>query len=106
MNVRDLVVKFSSYAHSVASHEWAREFSRLPLLVCVAPELAQERRIQRVAQARLAHMTMPVLRATTAVLLQEHGPLAPIWSPGIQHGTQAPQQIGSLRHCLFAATSL
>jgi len=60
MNVRDLVVKFS-YANFVASREWAREFSRLPLLVCVAPEKAQERRIQRVAQARLVHMTMPIL---------------------------------------------
>ncbi len=80
MNVRDLVVKFSSYAQFVASRQWAREFSRLPLLVCVAPELAQERRIQRVAQVRFEHMPMPDPRTTTPALLQEQGPLAPIWS--------------------------
>ena len=105
MNVRDLGVKFSSYAQFVTSREWAREFSRLPLLVCVAPELAQERRIQRVAQARLAPMTMPALRTTTAALLQEHGPLAPIWLPGLPQRTQAPLRIESHRQCLFATTS-
>ena len=53
MNVRDLAVKFTSYAHYIASREWAREHSMLPVLVCVAPDIAQERRMQRVAQARL-----------------------------------------------------
>ncbi len=53
MNVRDLAIKFTSYAHYIASREWAREYSMLPVLVCVAPDIAQERRMQRVAQARL-----------------------------------------------------
>ena len=53
MNVRDLAVKFTSYAYYIASREWARERSMLPVLVCVAPDIAQERRMQRVAQARL-----------------------------------------------------
>ena len=53
MNVRDLAIKFTSYAHYIASREWAREHSMLPVLVCVAPDIAQERRMQRVAQARL-----------------------------------------------------
>ena len=48
MNVRDLAVKFASYASSIASREWAREHSMLPVLVCVAPDIAQERRMQRV----------------------------------------------------------
>ena len=53
MNVRDLEVTFTSYASYIASREWARECSMLPVLVCVAPDIAQERRVQRVAQARL-----------------------------------------------------
>jgi hypothetical protein len=40
-HVRDLAVNFTSYAHSIASREWARERSMLPVLVCVAPDIAQ-----------------------------------------------------------------
>ena len=79
MNVRDLAVKFTSYAHYIASREWAREHSMLPVLVCVAPDIAQERRMQRVAQARLTQFAGLVVWTTTEVLLNEHGPLAPIW---------------------------
>ena len=45
MNVRDLVIKFTSYALYIASREWAREHSMLPMLICVAPDIAQERRM-------------------------------------------------------------
>ncbi len=45
MNVRDLIIKFTSYAYYIASREWARESSKLPLLICIAPDIAQERRI-------------------------------------------------------------
>ena len=31
-----------------ASHEWLQEFTRKPLLVCVAPDVGQERMIHRV----------------------------------------------------------
>ncbi len=41
MNVRDLAIKFTSYAHFVGSREWARQDARVPLLVCVAPDSAQ-----------------------------------------------------------------
>jgi hypothetical protein len=41
MNARDLAVKFTSYAHHVASREWARERSILPVLICVAPDIAR-----------------------------------------------------------------
>ena len=88
MNVRDLAVKFTSYAHFIASREWAREDARVPRLFCVAPDIAQERRMQRVTQARLAHTSGLVLWTTTEVLLNEHGPLAPIWllgTPGCGH---------------------
>ncbi len=82
MNTRDLAVKFASYAHYMMSREWAREGAKPPWLLCVAPELAQERRMQRVAQASLTFTTGLVIWTTTAVLLHEHEPLAPIWSPG------------------------
>lgn len=91
MNVRDLAVKFTSYAHYIASREWARERSTLPLLVCVAPDIAQQKRMLRVAQASLAHTSGLVLRTTTEVLLKEYGPLAPIWSRTIQQSDQLAQ---------------
>ena len=86
MNARDLEIKFCSYAHFIASREWARERAKLPLLVCIAPDIAQERRMHRVAQARLPSQPEVMVWTTTEVLLQEYGPLAPIWLPGIpQH---------------------
>jgi hypothetical protein len=83
MNVRDLAIKFTSYAHYILSREWAREGSQLPVLVCIAPDIAQERRMQRVAQVCLAHASGLVLWTTTDVPLHEQGPLAPIWLEGI-----------------------
>lgn len=96
MNVRDLTIKFLSYAHYTASREWARERSMLPLLVCIAPDIAQERRIQRVAQARLTSTPELELWTTTEVLLNKHGPLAPIWLQGIPQRRKGVQPGGSL----------
>ncbi len=101
MNVRDLAVKFTSYAHYIASCEWAREDTRLPRLFCVAPDIGQERRMQRVAQVRLTSTPGLVLYTTTEVLLHELGPLAPIWSQDIPQRSKAACPDGSLRHCLF-----
>jgi hypothetical protein len=56
----------------------------LPVLVCIAPDIAQERRMQHVAQARLAHTPELVLWTTTEVLLHEQGPLATIWLQDIR----------------------
>ena len=103
MIVRDLAVKFTSNADYIASLEWAREHSMLPVLVCVAPDIAQEKRMQRVAQARLAHTPGVVLWTTTEVLLNEHGPLASIWLQGIPQRSQASQPGGSHRYCVFDA---
>ena len=36
MNVRDLTIKFTAYASYIATRQWAREHSMLPVLVCVA----------------------------------------------------------------------
>ena len=79
MNVRDLAIKFTSYGHYLASREWARECSRSPALVCVAPDIAQERRMLRVAQARLTPIRGFELWTTTEALMNERGPFAPIW---------------------------
>jgi hypothetical protein len=101
MNTRDLTVKFTSYAHYLTSREWAREGSEPPWLLCIAPELAQERRMQRVAQASLTSATRLFIWVTTAVLVRERGPLAPIWSPGLPLHDLAAPAADSRRQFLF-----
>jgi hypothetical protein len=101
MYVRDLAVKFTSYASYIASREWAREHSMLPVLICVAPDIAQERRMQRVAQARLTSPHGLVLLSTTEGLLIEQGPFASIWLPSRSQSSQAAQSGSSLRQYLF-----
>jgi hypothetical protein len=103
MNARDLAIKFTSYGHYLASREWAREFSRIPALVCVAPDIAQERRMLRVAQARLAPIRGFEMWTATEVLFYEHGPLAPIWFHGIPLCSQVSEQEGLHRQRLFDA---
>jgi hypothetical protein len=105
MNARDLAIKCTSYGHYLASREWAKQCSLIPELVCVAPDIAQERRIQHVAQARLAPLRGFELWTATEVLLDERGPLAPIWLQRIPQSSQVSQPEGSYRHCLFAALS-
>jgi hypothetical protein len=105
MNVRDLTIKFTSYASYIDSREWEREHMTLPVLICVAPDIAQEKRMQRVAQDRLTRSPGVVLWTTTAVLLNVHEPLAPIWLRGIPPRSQVAQSDSSLRHCLFKAQS-
>jgi len=95
--VRDLAIKSTSYAHYLSSREGARERSVIPVLVCIVPDSAQESRVQRVAQARLVHPPAPVLWTTTVVLLNEYGPLAPIWLQGTLKRRQPTQPGSSLR---------
>jgi hypothetical protein len=101
INVRHLVVKFTSYAHYIALREWARERSMLPALICVAPDIAQERRMQRVAQARLTSPPGLVVWTTTMVLLNEQGPLASIWLQCLPQSNQVAQSGSALRQCFF-----
>jgi len=103
MNGRDLLLKFASYAHYVASREWAREDTRLPGLFCVAPDIAQERRVQRVAQTRLTSTPELLVWMTTEVLLHAYGPLAPIWLRGLSQRSQAARPDASLRQALSEA---
>jgi hypothetical protein len=105
MNVRDLAIKFTSYRHYLASREWARECSRIPSFVCVAPDIAQEKRMLRVAQARLASLRGFEMWTTTEVLMNKRGPLAPIWLQSIPQNNQVTEQEGSYRQCLFDALS-
>jgi hypothetical protein len=105
MNARDLAIKFASYGHYLASREWAKECSWIPTLVCVAPDIAQERRMLRVAQTRLAPIRGFGLWTTTEVLMKERGPLAPIWLLGIPQSNQVSQPEGPYRRCLFHALS-
>jgi predicted transcriptional regulator len=88
MNVRDLTVKFTAYAHYVVSREWSRHHRVLPQLLCIAPDIAQEQRLARVAQETLATAPECVLSTTTAPLLLEYGPLAAIWVPVLPHHQQ------------------
>jgi Replication-relaxation len=101
MNARDLATKFASYAQYLDSREWARERSPLPWLLFVTPEIAQERRVQRAAQSALLHLPGWAFWTTTEELLSERGPLAPIWSPGLQAHGPLPSPGGSLRQHVF-----
>src|SRR5512135_2883973 len=103
MHVRDLVVKFHAYAHYDTSRDWARETLSLPSLFSIVPDIAQERRMQRVAQGKLAHIPGLVLWTTTEVLFHEQGPLATIWLRGIPQPSQASQTEGAHRQGLFDA---
>ncbi len=95
MNVRDLTVKCTAYAQYIASREWMRDGSDFPLLVCVAPDMAQEQRIVRVAQATLAQTPGLMMVITTATYLTEYGPLAAIWLPALpkQQFARRPRQV-------------
>ena len=101
MNARDLAIKFTSYAHYVTSREWARERAVLPWLVCIVPDIAQERRVQRVSQAVLAHSPGAVIWTTTAALLKEYGPHAPIWLRTLPSSSRRAQPGDVRRSGLF-----
>jgi hypothetical protein len=103
MNARDLLVKCTSYAHYIASRQWARERSMPPALLCIAPDIAQERRIMRMARmGGLTHMPELVLWTSTELLLNEYGPRASIWLKHIPQGSQEGQSDGLRRQKIFA----
>jgi hypothetical protein len=104
MNVRDLAIKFTSFVHYILSSEWAREGSQPPVLVCIVPDIARERRMQRVTQTSLTLAPGLVVWTTTDRLLHERGPLAPIWLQGITHPSHTLQPVGSHMQCLFDTT--
>jgi len=101
MNVRNLAIKFSSYAHYAVSREWARECSMLPALVCIVPDIGQERRMIRVVRTRLTQAPGLVLWITTEVLLNEYGPLVPIWLKNIPQRSQVELSSAVRRQLIF-----
>src|SRR5437588_968230 len=98
MNSRDLAVKFNAYQHYISSREWARERSSLPRLLCVAPDIAQERRMHRVAQGRLTQSLGPAMWTTTEVLLKAYGPIVPIWMQ-LQSQSNQPDKVSDIHRC-------
>jgi hypothetical protein len=98
MNVRDLSIKCTAYEDFFTSRAWVREDARIPRLVCVVPDIVQEKRVRRVAHTRLAHTSGLVVCTTTEVLLYEHGPLAPIWLLGTQGCDQGGQTVSVQRY--------
>ena len=105
MNVRDLSIKFASYAQYISSREWARERSVLPLLLCVAPDIAQEKRILRVVQTLLVNTPGLRVQSTTVALLMAEGPLSAIWLQGLPSREQARQTLPT-RQALFGQSTL
>lgn len=103
IHARDLLIKCTSYAHYIASRVWARECTMLPVLICIAPDIAPERRMQRVAERRCERTPGLILWATTEVLLPDQGPLAPIWFLSMPQRSQVCQPVGPQRLCLFEA---
>ena len=101
MNGRDLATKFRSYVQYIDAREWAREWARLPWLICITPEIAQERRVQRVAHVHLPPGTGLLVWTTTEVLLKERGPLAPIWSCGLLPSSYGVSSSAWRRQLLF-----
>jgi hypothetical protein len=82
MTPKDLRIKFATYAIYLASREWASSSPFLPAILCVTPDIAQERRLTEAAQARLVQVPSALfLYTTTASLLLTQGILHPIWRP-------------------------
>lgn len=102
MNMRDLSIKFASYAHYIASREWAKESSLLPVLVCIAPISREARRMSSVARTRLAHASGLVVWTTTDLLLNAYGSRAEIWLKHIPQGSQERQPGDLRRQMMFA----
>ena len=101
MNVRDLAVKFTSYASSIASREWARE--RI--------EAASARLCRAGHRAGEAHATGGSGQTHVSSWIggvDDHGgalertrAIAPIWLQNKPQSSQAAQSGSALRQCLF-----
>lgn len=79
MGVRDLESKWATYAAYLSSREWGVGAMVPPSLLCVVPEIAQERRLISTACALLTHLPTFRLYTTTASLITRQGILTPIW---------------------------
>jgi DNA-binding MarR family transcriptional regulator len=76
----DLAAKMQTYAHFVKAREWlAAGFQTLPVLCIIVPEKNHLQRLAPVVTEQLADSGL-LVRMTTAKLVAEHGPLAPVWT--------------------------
>lgn len=107
--VQDILLAVTPSRSVFLGKHWRENVSRgerstrrkVRFLVRQCTDIAQERRVQRVAQAKLARIPGLVLWTTTEVLLNERGPLAPIWSLGISPNGQVASPSGSFRQRVF-----
>jgi hypothetical protein len=101
MHQRDLQRKMSSYARYLTSREWAREHPVPPTLLCVVPDIAQERSLAQIALSRLQNCPVHVaLYLTTRSLLLTAGIRAAIWRQVLPHKRHMPEQF-PVRLALF-----
>jgi hypothetical protein len=103
MHQRDLQRKMGSYARYLASREWAREHAVPPTLLCVVPEIAQERSLAQIALSKLKDCPVHVaLYLTTRSLLITAGISAAIWRQVLPHRRHVSEQ-DPVRFSLFGA---
>ena len=69
----------------MASREWFKQEAALPLLLIVAPDPGQERRLGRVATVTLTDTCGLVICTTTFTRLREQGLLGSIWEQVLPH---------------------
>jgi hypothetical protein len=82
MTLKDLRVKFTTYRMYLTSREWASSSPMLPALLCVTPDVGQEKRLINVARQYLISVPRGFcLYTTTAHLLLTQGILGSIWRP-------------------------
>jgi hypothetical protein len=90
MHMKDLQLKFATYAMYLLSREWARSSPYLPALLCVTPEIGQERRLAEAARRCLVRIPAAFRVYTTITsLLVTQGALAAIWQPVVLANQQA-----------------
>ena len=105
MNMRDLAVKFTSYAYYIATREWAKEHSVLPVLV-VAPDIRAGEAYATGSPGQLTRSPGVVLWTTTLLLLKEHGALASVWLRGIPPHSQVAHPDSSSQTVLVQSAEL
>lgn len=93
MTPGNLQTKFATYAMYLASREWASSSPYVPALLCVAPDIAQERRLAQVATQLLTQVPSAFrFYTTTASLLATRGVLEPVWQQVVLSGQQTSEE--------------
>jgi hypothetical protein len=95
MGNKALRAKIETYRFYSRSLEWRRRMNTgaVPLLLIIAPHRSQHNRITRLVREVIPSLKLHV-RITTRELLQEHGPLAKIWTAVLP--SEYPSQLREL----------